>query len=1196
MLKCPKCGAEMIERTAKKGKNAGNKFWGCSKFPACRGVINIEDPMSGSNVVEPVEGTNHKAAIRESEKFAQFAAEPLTGFDYMKSFETLACDEIVFSKMRNRKIEGRVLKEQAKFRIDFPEKLYSVERNHREISALVLRMLCRGRITINSEYLERTLKNIVQGTPDYSDDVYENLYRAFFQHLNYAYDSEREEKFANVVFKEVIGDNWNLYVTPQAYLSSLVDSSIELKDFVNQRVDFLVSVPNGDYIIELDGQEHESRKAIDSKRDEFLANHGYKIFRFKNEDIDENIESVIAELTQFIGKQPEQKKLDSIAEQQAAALKIAHQLQIAIVSAIESGAISYNSTIGIFGDIKGLPNSVMYKIAKAASDDLKMLYDSFCELYAQEKFYSVSVSEKPDIVVCFGSNPENAVRKIMVSDTRIHMKLENVIPSYKNLEPTKFSYETLKYFLKYIYRFDDFKEGQFDAMERIFMKKDSIILLPTGSGKSLIYQLTALLVPGKTFIVSPLISLMRDQLDNLESKGIDCAIMLSRDTKIDTALNSTQNVMIYLTPERLQIDSFRDGVESMLLQNMVYTVAIDEAHCVSEWGHDFRTAYLNIGRISKKIFASNSNEPSLIALTGTASAAVLKDIKRELQITEYDAIITPKTFDRSELKFKVFRTQSVNKPKALENIMRSVIPDHFGETYTNFYRLSEDRTNCGIVFCPHVAGNYGVMEVQKLVSNSDYFSGKAPKKYIGDWEEKKRQVAELFKSNSIGTLIATKAFGMGIDKPNVRFTVHYGVPGSIEAFYQEAGRAGRDHGEALCMMILSKDNESIDAKLLDPTTLLADVAEIVNGQKYDEADDVSRMLYFHINSFKGIKMEKHYVEKVVDRIFIKDELINRPVEIDYEDSDELSLYQKAIQRLLVLGIVSDCTIDYNRRSLKIITGTTDQIYIEENYAKYVRGYNEGRVFAEMKKMDDCLGENASDFAKDAAEILIHFIYDTVEKGRRRGLREMIGATEAALNSKDPDMELRQRIVRYFESTYMEEIDSIVESKSLGYEVIKNIIRGTVIEDTNEVIGGLKSSYEAAGLRGEVSRHLESLPDHPGLLALRAISEMYCKEADDKVILDDFNASISFALERYSYSKQKLVDFVVYFMKEILQNKQNLFTKALEYSSKYMEISPLCEKLIDADDLEENLKTIPAIFYFSNKAMSVLEKVNDLKGE
>ncbi len=806
-------------------------------------------------------------------------------------------------------------------------------------------------------------------------------------------------------------------------------------------------------------------------------------------------------------------------------------------------------------------------------------------------------------MLCIGKPEFTASATILIIDITTSRSIENSIPSYSNIQIENVEESMLQYFLDYVFHFDDFKEGQLAGIERLLNNQDTIILLPTGSGKSLIYQLAALICPGKIIVISPLVSLMNDQLENLYYKGIDCAISISRDNYRATAeLNNPGTVMIYISPERLQIKGFRDCINNMQSSSRVFAIAVDEAHCVSEWGHDFRTAYLNIGRTSRTIFNRNGLTPTIIALTGTASTAVLKDVKRELEITDYDAIITPETFDRAELKFKVVQSSSDNKKQELLELVDRSIPDFFCKSVGNFYRLKDDSTNCGIVFCPHVNGDYGVTKVRSFLNGipmlTDIYSSSQPKGTSGNWEEVKRRAASEFKSNKVNTLVSTKAFGMGIDKKNVRFTIHYGIPSSIESFYQEAGRAGRDGSDSLCALILSDENKQIDDYMLNPTTPLKEVQEIVDRQKIDQKDDISRMMWFHVNSFKGIDFETKQVAQIIDKTFIGDQLTLETVTITCgRDIDDNSMgnVQKALQRLLVLGIISDYTVDYSSREIHVKPGSIQVGDIQAKYANYVKGYNEGRVSMELRKLDRVSETPKRRYVLNSARVLTEFIYDTIEKGRRRGLREMVNATEAALRSSDPDKTLRTRIVRYFESTYSEALTAVVDSTDLGFSKIPEIIDGAAIEADGEVVGGIRSANEAAGLRGGVSRYLESTPDHPGLLALRALAELHCKDYSVSAIRDDYEAACNFAITRYSSDRNTLTAFVSYFMRKIIERDPSLFAVMVDGASSFIDRDYLCAMLIDNPMFTEEQKLAPAIVYFSDMAKKSLKAIQKVKG-
>lgn len=225
----------------------------------------------------------------------------------------------------------------------------------------------------------------------------------------------------------------------------------------------------------------------------------------------------------------------------------------------------------------------------------------------------------------------------------------------------------LRYFLEYLFRKDGFWEGQYEVVSRALQGLDAIVLLPTASGKSIAFQLASMLLPGRTIVIDPIISLVEDQIDNLGGYGIDRCIGITSQIEAvareQAVLHFGQGeyLFTYVTPERFQIASFRESLTALTAHTPVSLIAIDEAHCVSEWGHDFRTAYLNIGRTSRNYCRRDNRTPPLLALTGTASKAVLKDVQRELGIEDFDAIITPKSFDRPELRFQVVHCRSHEK-------------------------------------------------------------------------------------------------------------------------------------------------------------------------------------------------------------------------------------------------------------------------------------------------------------------------------------------------------------------------------------------------------------------------------------------------------------------------------------------------------------------------------------------------------
>lgn len=381
------------------------------------------------------------------------------------------------------------------------------------------------------------------------------------------------------------------------------------------------------------------------------------------------------------------------------------------------------------------------------------------------------------------------------------------------------SIDSLRYFLYDIFGKRDFRKKQLDIIGAALRRKNVIGLLPTGSGKTLTFQLSIILQPGIGLIISPLISLMEDQIANLKKYLIDIAVAINSTVQgaekrllLQRAIKN-EIMFLYVAPERLQIQSFQEELHTF----PIFTLVMDEAHCVSQWGHDFRTAYLRVGDTMEKYL----NSYITMALTGTASCNVVTDIKRELNMSRNVSIIKPDDFRRNELHFMIVEQEYDEELKnrivhnAVENNIETAIhylsskfPDTEDGSVEHFFRKEDGKyVNVGLVFCPFAKKAEASVEAiyKKLtcsIRGNTIWQNISVGMYHGqlkDVDKKKEQ--DSFIDGDIGILVATKAFGMGIDKSNVRFTIHTTVPESIESFYQEAGRAGRDQKDAVNIII-----------------------------------------------------------------------------------------------------------------------------------------------------------------------------------------------------------------------------------------------------------------------------------------------------------------------------------------------------------------------------------------------------------
>lgn len=340
--------------------------------------------------------------------------------------------------------------------------------------------------------------------------------------------------------------------------------------------------------------------------------------------------------------------------------------------------------------------------------------------------------------------------------------------------------------LKQYFGYDSFRKGQSDIIEAILQGQDALAIMPTGAGKSVCYQVPAMLLSGITIVISPLISLMQDQVKSLNEAGINAAYINSTLSEqqmykaLDYAAQGKYKI-IYVAPERLETMGFMTFAQKADIS----MVTIDEAHCISQWGQDFRPSYLKI----VDFIDSLPERPVVSAFTATATSEVKTDIECILKLKSPKLVVTG--FDRKNLYYSVEHLSGKKK----DAYIAAYIKEHMDES--------------GIIYC------VTRKNVDKLYDEFSSLGISVTKYHAGLDNETRKQNQDDFIYDRVQVVIATNAFGMGIDKSNVRYVIHYNMPQSMENYYQEAGRAGRDGGESQCILLFSAQDVIIDKFLLD---------------------------------------------------------------------------------------------------------------------------------------------------------------------------------------------------------------------------------------------------------------------------------------------------------------------------------------------------------------------------------------------
>jgi len=946
-------------------------------------------------------------------------------------------------------------------------------------------------------------------------------------------------------------------------------TQVYVKELYEQQVDFYL--PQASLIIEIDGEQHRLSIDEDKQRDLHTSKYGVETIRITTKELELENESFLFKINQIksrIQQMPElgllrQKKDFSVITLQDYQEAYIHgieldnpilissavmRMQLLILELLENDSLSFEREWSFEikeHDVTGFAEIAiedtllwLHHILNLHGIDLIRPRYNVSHLKAEDNFSDVSNTIKIDFSLLqrftdeFQDHSEVIYVRTHYLDeykyfeqgtaTDIHEIIYKPYDffSMSTLEAISYSLSldgegsdkiSLLFLLEnlFLQNVDDvnFREGQLGIITNALMRNDTVGLLPTGSGKSVCYQLSAILQPAISFVVCPIKSLMYDQKADLDdiffsrTNYITSDLSADEKTTIQREFSEGKYFFIFVSPERFQNKKFREEFSSINQEKAFAYAVIDEVHCLSEWGHDFRTSYLNLSKAIEKL----SPDASYIGLTATASVNVLRDIQNEFNIEDMD-VKTPLNYTREELKFNV-----VNDHGEKENVLIHQLVE-LNERW-NIFSPNEKDSRCGIIFTPHVNGAKGCHPIATKLSKSlaidvKYYSGSVPKvsgKAImkeKEFDVYKKSVQDGFKQNKFTLLAATKAFGMGVNKGNIFYTIHYGLPSSMESLYQEAGRAGRDktkfvEEKAECLVLLTpENNEKVLESLWEPTATLDELKVISKSTQRN--GDINTNLFMFTNSLDTVKDEFSLMKNLYLQYYFPDKL--HQVVVSTSLNSTKAKVEKAIYRLRQIGIVEDWTIlDFFRGKFEVEFNKHNDEDVLSSMNTTIRKYDKNFSIENLKKEGSKHYQHIFSLNKDKfSEIERYFIilllwsYEHFAYNRRQSLKNVYDNCSSLANGNISEKAFKQTLENYFkfnESSYiLQHIADMPNDYQRWFEVFYKLIDG---EMQNELIDGDKQIQ----IKDQLSRFLESYMQNTGLNFISGIL---------RLLVDDYN--------------------------------------------------------------------------------------------
>lgn len=990
---------------------------------------------------------------------------------------------------------------------------------------------------------------------------------------------------------------------PQLMLPEAAISDITQDDndaFSEERVDFYL--PQAHMVIEIDGVQHKTDKLTalqDKERDRYLAKHGIKTVRIASQDIKNRTKKLKSKMKTVKDRIYEYKsifdeyktvyehgyhklgKQDSRVSKAIRATAVI-RFQLLILELLSRGKIRLDDKVWKLnilerdiGDFSELALQDLFlwfkhltKLLKfpfhAPRLEIKRFQGDYCEDIKGFINIDFSILMRWTDEGTIEEDKERIYLRTDYFDSNNYFKVStDKLINYQLIHDGKDSdEEALVFFLKNLFGFDFFQSGQMATIKNALQGNDTVGLLPTGAGKSLIYQYVGLLQPCLHFVVTPIKSLMKDQRDNLDKKLIANSNYINSNQnadekeKVQVEFGAGKYQFVWISPERFQTVKFRNQLEQIASDTVIGYAVIDEVHCLSEWGHDFRTSYLNLAKTIRR-FCEKSK---VLGLTATASEFVLKDIMTEFSIAKENVITLP-SFTRPELNFKIIVDEGKAKYSKVQNIKKLISKIN----KENTEMLSDRGVGCGIVFTIFVNnGDLGCFKLSQTLQNTigeevRWYAGQRPKysKLKDDeFQEYKDSLQDDFQNDDFKWLVATKAFGMGIDKSNIRYTVHFGIPGSLEALYQEAGRAGRDRQEATCYVVLSKEDfgERYLEEVFNESISVAEIKEIMEEVKY-EGRDVFNNLLLWSSSAEDIENETERIQKIFD-------ICAEPNSEKLVEAEKLKLtkqkLEKAIYKMSLMGVVSDWTIENwnaKRAKLQVRFQDYDEQWMKNHLIRYINKYD--------KEFDqDALNSLLSDLLKNTQKNgsmvngLIRALLTWQDKEIFYKRRESIKTVydQCIKNQDDPDA-LKEYIEAYFRFDDSTFVFSAIAENPKDYRHWF-VALSTLKSETLKV-------HELQKMKASLRRYLESYQNNIGLNMINGLISLMADDFDDKNEIQRFSKSIQAVKEYSEDDQQKILDLTLDTGKVLKEKNKEQLSRIL--------VNEFPEKAyIIHDELKDNL--------------------------